>query len=143
MDGGLIVIAARTVSNKTKISQYETQQCPVPQDLKISSEPALCSFMPSTSSVVAVVCAPQSSRKHVDACGDQVNGTSVQLVLLEARNKGGGRGNPSERVRARPRGRRVVSLQRLRLCRLYAESKPVKIQQEDEKLNSKRNRIKW
>ena len=59
----------------------------------------------------------------MDACGDQVNGTSVQSVLLEARNEGGGRGNPSERVRARPRGRRVASLQRLRSCRLYAESK--------------------
>ena len=79
----------------------------------------------------------------MDACGDQVNGTSVRSVLLEARNEGGGRVNPSERVRARPRGRRVASLQRLRSCRLYAESKPVKIQQEDEKINSKGNRRKW
>ena len=43
--------------------------------------------------------------KHVrNARSGQVNGTSVRLVLLEARNEGGGRGNPSERVRARPRG---------------------------------------
>ena len=101
---GLVVIAARTISNKTKNSQQETQQCPCssrPQDILRTS---LFSFMPSTSSVVAVVCAPQSSRKHVDACGGQVNGTSVRLVLLEARNEKGGRVNPSERVSARPRG---------------------------------------
>ena len=79
----------------------------------------------------------------MDACGDQVNGTSVRSVLLEAHNEGSGRVNPSERVRARPRGRRVVSPQRLRSCSLYAESKPVRIQQEDEKINSKENRRKW
>ena len=44
------------------------------------------------------------SKSMLMPCGDQVNGTSVRLVLLEARNEGGGRGNPSERVRARPRG---------------------------------------
>ena len=110
---GRLSLQLGQLATRRKGASIRLSSVPVPQDLKISSEPALCSFMPSTSSVVAVVCAPQSSRKHVDACGDQVNGTSVRLVLLEARNKGGGRGNPSERVRARPRGRRVASLQRL------------------------------
>ena len=119
---GLVVIEARTVSNKTKISQHETQQCPCfsrPQDILRTS---LVSFMPFISSVVALACGLRVE-KHADACGDQVNGTSVWAVLLEARNEGGGRVNPSKRVRARPRGRRVVSPQRLRSCRLYAESK--------------------
>ena len=58
---GLLVIEARTVSNKTKISQYETQQCPCssrPQDILRT---ILFSFMPSTPSVRAFVCGQQSS----------------------------------------------------------------------------------
>ena len=92
---GLVVIEARTVSNKTRISQHETQQCPCssrPQDILRTS---LVSFRPSTSSVVAFACARSRVEKHGDACDDQVNGTSVRLVLLEAHNESGGRVNPS------------------------------------------------
>ena len=120
---GWLSLQLGQLATRRKIASRKLSSAPVPQDLKISSYPAhFPSCLPPR--VYSHSCAARVRvEKHIDACGDQVNGTSVRSVLLEARNEGGGRGNPSERVRARPRGRRVVSPQRLRSCRLYAESK--------------------
>ena len=66
----------------------------------------------------------------------------MQLVLLGARNEGSGRANPSEGC-ARDRGAAsCVSAEAALMQIVYAESRPVKIQQEDKKNNSKGSRIK-
>ena len=132
------------LATRQKLASVKLSSAPVPQDLKISSEP---SFFPSClpPRVCARSCAASGrvGKQVENARSGQVNGTSVQSVLLEARNKGSGRVNPSERVRAQPRVRRVVSPQRLRSCRMYAESKicEIKARRQENQQQGKRNKV--
>ena len=141
---GLVVIAARTISNKTKNSQQETQQCPCssrPQDILRTSLFFLHAFhlecnrireRPAVESksmlrlVVTKLMVPACGR----CCWEHTTKGAEGATLAKgcARDRGGGE---------------------LRRCRGCARAdcmrsrKPVNLKQENEKINSKENRMKW